>query len=78
MTVDTWKRMEDVFLSIVDLPLDEQQRLLDAQCASDERLKEMVEAMLAADRKNGRGIQAAVEGEVARLFESPPISERSG
>jgi serine/threonine protein kinase len=75
---DYWDRVEDLFLSVVDLPPSEQDQLLEVACSGDSILRTEVESLLASDRKNGAGITAAVETEAALLFDSPVPGDRLG
>jgi len=78
MKLDTWNRVEELFLTAADLPAEEQAKFLEANCAGDARLFDMVSAMLVSDRRKGSRIQAAVEHEATRLFDSPLLAERLG
>jgi len=75
---DYWDRVEDLFLSVVDLPHSEREHLLDVACSGDSTLRTEIESLLASDRKNGAGIMAALETEAALLFDSPVPGDRLG
>jgi len=78
MESDSWARAEGLFLAAADLCPAEAQRFLEASCAGDTELRAEVESLLAADRKNGAGIAAAVETEASLLLDSPRPGERLG
>ncbi len=79
MQVDNWDRVQQLFLSTVDLPLEEQVRFLDHACSGDARLRDEVESLLASDRKSTELISAAVGTESALLFASETLEgERLG
>src|SRR5579883_2346137 len=78
MTPDTWDRVNELFLAAADLRAGQQEEFLETHCAGDARLRRMVSALLAADRRQGSRIQAAIEDEATRLLESPAVPERLG
>jgi eukaryotic-like serine/threonine-protein kinase len=52
MDAATWQRAEQLFLECADLPPAAQQRLLDTACLEDSGLRELVDSMLAGDRRD--------------------------
>jgi hypothetical protein len=64
-----WERIQQLFLEAADLPLKAQARFLDSACAGDPDLRAEVESLVAADRKNGAGVAAAVGSEAALFFD---------
>jgi serine/threonine protein kinase len=78
MKLETWDRVQALFLDAADLRADEQQAFLDTHCEGDGQLRAMVAALLASDRREGASIQAAIENEATRMFESPLAPERLG
>ncbi len=63
-----WNRVQSVFLSLADLPPEDQARLLDTTCADDGDLRAEVESLLESDREGGRVISSTIASEAARLF----------
>jgi serine/threonine-protein kinase len=49
MTPDCWQQINDIFLKLVAVPLDQRQTLLDVLCGSDDALRENVKRLLAHD-----------------------------
>ena len=75
---DSWDRAKELFLSAADLPPARIDQFLDEACEGDQELRAEIESLLAADRKNGSGIQAAIETDAAQLFESTRPGDRLG
>ena len=73
MALDTWDRIQSLFLSAADLSPEEQARFLDSACANDAELRREVESLLAADLKQGENILTAVKQEAALLFDSEAL-----
>ena len=67
MTIENWERIQDLFLAAADLAGEERARFLDAQFGGDLALRREVESLLAADRKTGEEVIAAVEAEARRV-----------
>jgi eukaryotic-like serine/threonine-protein kinase len=66
--MERWQEAEYLFEAAADLQPEERARFLGDVCAQDAELLREVEDLLAADRKNGEGILAAVEREAQSLF----------
>ena len=49
MNTDRWNRINEIFLAVVDLPVNDQPANLDAECHDDEQLRAEVELLLAGD-----------------------------
>jgi tetratricopeptide (TPR) repeat protein len=73
MPSPTWEQIENLFLSAVDLPLEQQAAFLDDACHGDRELLLEVESLLDSDRKSGEKITRAVEDEAQSLFGLSPI-----
>ena len=73
--MDRWKKIEELFGAAIDLPDEERAAFLRAKCAGDEELRAEVESLLAADRKNGEGILAAIEQEALSLVGGTSLAE---
>ena len=78
MPSENWKRVQELFEAVADLPRDEQTQFLSHAPAGEETLRE-VRALLESDRKRGAGIASVVEGQ-AQLFldVKPPAGVRLG
>src|SRR5215469_9071308 len=74
MQPETWERAQKLFLEAADLSPREQARFLDATCGANDELRGEVESLLAADRKNGQGVVAAVESAAALLFDPDALT----
>jgi tetratricopeptide (TPR) repeat protein len=72
MQSSSWERTQQLFLQAADLPPAAQARFLDSACAGDPVLRAEVESLIAADRKNGAGVAAAVGSAAALLFDADP------
>ncbi len=60
-------RVEELFLAALELDPQQREGFLDDSCRGDERLRQQVEAMLAADAGAHGRIESAVEGQAAVL-----------
>jgi len=67
MPLDHWERVQSVFLSVADMPLEERPALLDAACAGNSQLRAEVESLLASDGRGTHPISAAIANEAALL-----------
>ncbi|HKE29344.1 MAG TPA: protein kinase [Bryobacteraceae bacterium] len=76
MQPETWERTQKLFFQAADLSPREQARFLDAMCGANDELRREVESLLAADRKNGQGVVAAVESAAALLFDPDALTPR--
>jgi len=75
MQPSSWERTQQLFLQAADLPPAAQARFLDSACAGDPDLRAEVESLIAADRKDGAGVAAAVGSAAALFFESDTGSQ---
>jgi serine/threonine protein kinase/tetratricopeptide (TPR) repeat protein len=73
MSSPAWEKIETVFLTAADLPVEERRIFLDEACRGDDRLRREVESLLASDAENGETIARAVEDEAEALFGLSPI-----
>ena len=74
-----WDQVEQLFLTAVALPVEEQERFLEQSCAGDSELDEELRSLLAADTDNGLTIECAVQEEAIELFDSEiPAGSRFG
>jgi len=73
MSLPTWEKIENIFLTAADLPLGERKTFLDEACRGNEPLRREVESLLTSDSKNGEKIARAVEDEAEALFGLSPI-----
>ncbi len=67
MLPDNWDRIQTIFLSLADKPLDERALLLDDACQNDTQLRVEVELLLASDSAGTQIISSAIGGEAALL-----------
>jgi tetratricopeptide (TPR) repeat protein len=67
MPPDRWNRIQSVFLSLADLPPEEQAEHLAAACGDDGELYAEVQSLLDSDRQSPQRISGAIAGE-AGLF----------
>lgn len=72
MPPDHWERVQSVFFSVADMPLEERPALLDAACADDCELRAEVELLLASDGRGTHPIADAIANEAALLDAATP------
>ena len=73
MPLHDWNRVQSVFLSVADLPPEDQARLLDTACAEDRELRAEIESLLESDRMNMEVVSTAIASEAALLFGAPTL-----
>jgi eukaryotic-like serine/threonine-protein kinase len=74
-----WHKVQQLFLTAVALPVEEQSRFVEENCAGDKELDAELRSLLAADTDSGVTIESAVHEEVIELFDSEmPTGSRFG
>lgn len=67
MNPDQWKRIEQVFEAVLEVPVPERPGFLQQACGGDADLCREVESLLAADGGYGAAIEAAISTQAADL-----------
>ena len=80
MTPDRWRRVEEVFHAVLELPPDERATHLAAACENDDELRRDVESLIASSPDAAGAMRDAIAGVAASLPRSHPlrIGERLG
>ena len=74
-----WQRVQQLFLTAVALPVQEQGRFVKESCAGDHELDAELRSLLAADTDNGAAIESAIHEEASELLDSQvPAGSRFG
>lgn len=69
MTPERWRRIDALFHAAAALPPEERARLLDAECAADDALRNEVENLLQDDR-DGDTVEGVISGTAAEAVRS--------
>ncbi|MBD3237516.1 MAG: protein kinase [Candidatus Eisenbacteria bacterium] len=81
LRVQDWQTIRRLFHAALDLPPDEREAFVDAQCADDQRLRETLRLLLQSDQEAGgsriSGVGAPVPS-VESLREEPRLPSRIG
>lgn len=67
---ERWRRVQEIFLAVADLPAAERTSALEAACSGDADLKGEVESLLDSDARSQETLNTAIEEAAARLLES--------
>jgi hypothetical protein len=78
-TPERWRRIEEVFQSAVDQPLDERDAFLDRACAGDPELRDEIASLLRSDAVAGGFPENLIRGEAGLFAGVPaPLARRFG
>jgi len=70
---EAWRRVEELFLAAVEMPLDQRAEFLNRECGSNLALRRETESLLAADVVDGRRIAMVVEDGAADLLDRDAV-----
>src|SRR4051794_16435741 len=76
MPDDSWRRVEELFLAALDVPLEKRAAFLERECAGDAELRSEAESLLAADEAGGQRIAMLVEDSAANLLDRDAYAGR--
>jgi len=62
MTVERWRRIEEIFHAAMERPPEERPALLDQACGGDAGLRRQIEVLLACDGRDDSVLDSAVQG----------------
>jgi hypothetical protein len=68
-TPDRWRRIEELFHSALELPVEHRTAFLHQSCGGDEHLRREIETLLAADHEESPLIALIVDDTTAHLLE---------
>ncbi len=75
---ERWQRIKQLFDAAVDLPPDEQARLLENECAEDTALRNEIEALLRADARSDSFITQPAFASAADILAAEPAAQVIG
>ncbi|MGH7554688.1 MAG: serine/threonine-protein kinase, partial [Longimicrobiales bacterium] len=67
MSPDRWRRVEEIFHAVAELPASERTTFLDRECEADAELRAEVESLLAADTTESSLVKSVIENEAEHL-----------
>lgn len=66
LTPDRWRRIDEIFNAVLELPADKRQQFLEEECAGDSDLRRDVQSMLSADSTGPKVIDTIVTDAVEK------------
>ncbi len=73
-----FQRVQELFLTLADLPAQERRRKLDLECAADSELRAAVQALLDADNAHSPLLDQPLASVAASVLTSPDLPRRIG
>src|SRR5262249_53266250 len=78
MTPARWQKIEEIFQSTLDRPMQERETFLNKACDGDETLRREVESLLASDRQPDSKLNDIASGVAAQWVAENDDSKRIG
>jgi serine/threonine protein kinase len=75
MTMDRWKRIEEIFQSALERPLSERNAYIAQACGDDAELRAEIESLLASAGNATSALDAVVAGDLREMVQSSEASE---
>jgi hypothetical protein len=72
---ERWRRIEEIFTTVMELPLEQRSTYLEFVCGGDAGLRNEIEALLARDTGEGSALAGIIEGTAASLLEDDAMAD---